>query len=241
MNKARPRFLSDINPNAVVLVDRWDWILPEPIASPAMEIVAAWSEVDVVVMELVAAMLGADAVSVCDMLSDLRSARMSAIRSLAKHRLKPDERKSFNRCMDVVDSARRATRDRYAHHVWTTAEGIPADTALLMDPRHVVRSRVALVELMRLLRATDSDSTENVEAFFRQMRDLPRPTLDPGNARIIYPDEVSEDARTSEMALAVIYNLSVVLGRTGGLEWTELLNRIASLHSRVQACYRRWP
>lgn len=240
---SRPRVLADIDPAALM-----DAIGPirddvSEIASSAMRVISIWSLVDGQITGLMADLLSAEFVPVCDMLSDLRSARMPAIRAVAKHKLPIPTRKLFNRCLDAIDDARRATRDMYAHHIWATSDKLPVGCIMLVAHREFVRPQAVSQEIHRLL---DEAATRDVEykvGAIEKIFEFPTPLLNPhpSAGKIVYPDDVEHDIETSIQAFGVVPQLGCFLrNREGAPTRTQLSSQLEALRSRVQACCRRW-
>lgn len=250
----RPRTLAEIDPHAEIRFDVWGVMASHPnITSSAMRVIAMWSHGDVLLSHLVSVFLDGSFGVVADMLSNLRSARMSAIRSTARQRLSREDRKLFNSCLDAYEGLKRYTRDMYAHHLWVDSPKGPEDALLLLEARHLVRKKADAVEGahdMAKAVGIDQDTLDSLASAFTH-RDIPANLesaeidvdfgflssgLDRSHVMLIYSDEVTADFLVSRKAVEMIRTLHLVMSPDPSVdpqERDQLLHQLDSLRNTL--------
>lgn len=244
-NHPRPKTLAEIDPHAEVDFT-WTGVVRSDaaLAALAMGVIALWSWVDAAITELITAFLDANFSVVSEMMSGLRSARMSAIRAAAKANLNPNERTEFNKILDATLKAKTWSRDLYAHSLWVYSPQAPTDVLLLLPPKDLVRKNAEVKEAMMIIQPildrviADPDVMDTLSE-----KDFPGVAkIDRSAIKVIDLEDLDGDLQMAHKALVLIRKLLSARSADSPLRaqaQAELPSLLAELQSLVKVCQER--
>ena len=126
--------LSNVNPSAKVIIGPEAASHYPKLAALVAEAIAAWSQVEMALGELLVAMLGANAIPAISMYNALTSsvAQLAAVKAAAATSLDIDDKDLFDALLSRHKPLAKA-RNRFAHWAWAYSPDIPK-TLLFCDP-----------------------------------------------------------------------------------------------------------
>ncbi len=111
------------------------------IAALGMQVISAWSYVQMEQVLAVTHMLKADYAVMASVFESLTGARRIALRAAAQKALSSEDFKLYEQVGNSLDTAARH-RDRFAHWLWMYSPDIP-DSLLLQDPSHFSNAEIS--------------------------------------------------------------------------------------------------
>lgn len=111
--------------------------------------ITAWSQVEMQQVRLLAAMLGADAITAMEMYSSVPSAdaQRKMLDAVAKRTLAAERYKEFNDLAKAITAARNR-RNEFAHWFWFCSDLLP-DALLLTDPKNIFGVQAGEIDILR--------------------------------------------------------------------------------------------
>lgn len=213
-----PQPLSRVKPDAYVKWDAAALAERPPLAVWVARTIAAWSQIEARLGNVLTGMLSADAVPVAAMYAriDSAAARSAALEGAAPAALKQEDQGLFLATLRVLRRLGR-TRNEFAHWIWGHSDQLP-DALLLLDPKDDIQHHAKPPDLNALAGVfrenADALRSDAAGAFDRVSMQLAmQMRMDPALVRVYREPDFEEAHKGAQRADWLSLNLLLLARR----------------------------